>query len=732
MIYRFADLELDLGQRSLRRRDQDIRLTKLSFDLLHALVESSPNVVSHEELIRKVWGEQRVITPENLTQRVKILRESLGDDSGAPTYIESLRSQGLRLIPDVEVVTGETTVRSRSTRGRLLLPAVFAGVVAIIVFFAQPFFAARQGDQQDSAVNLPPIDRQLGPIVAVLPFVNMSSDTEASYIGDGISEDIIHTLAQRTNLPVIARSSSFKFRDRNLDGREIAKRLNASHFLEGSVRKSGHAVRINAQLIDAPSGLDLWSEQYDVDTGSLFQVQSEIALSIVAKIREQLQSHGDGRMASALPAQEIRPPGHAAPAAYDAYLKGLQARNGYLPDGVGRAIELFEESTELSPEFLPAWRELISTELAATTWPIALRYQRQAYDRIDSWLERAYEYHPGEPLLVLVHGAMRALNHFEWEAGMAEMESVLPDLQNDAFALSLAAFVYFPLERVSQAERLATQALDLDPSLPLTAETLGSIYSLTARTEELRALFERDDPEYFNTVKLGAYLTINGNEAEADAALRKAKTFVPETHTAIQTLQAAHDWYFGDRDKATQVALTLRENRWEQPVSALWVCGGVCMDLHDDWIEQRQHSFAYFVYLNRREAGLASALKAMKLDSVSEPSDSLFHPSTEELQTIERTRIELATEDLDRYVGTYGISPRSLRVWREQDTLHYEMRSWQGTMVPTGEHRFSSLNNRLHDDIRFVPNDDGEFDLCIWTFRGGKTYGYRQEGPALE
>ena len=113
------------------------------------------------------------------------------------------------------------------------------------------------------------------------------------------------------------------------------------------------------------------------------------------------------------------------------------------------------------------------------------------------------------------------------------------------------------------------------------------------------------ESKYFNTVKLGAYLTINGNEAEADAALRKAKTFVPETHTAIQTLQAAHDWYFGDRDKATQVALTLRENRWEQPVSALWVCGGVCMDLHDDWIEQRQHSFAYFVYLNRREAGLS-------------------------------------------------------------------------------------------------------------------------------
>jgi len=94
--------------------------------------------------------------------------------------------------------------------------------------------------------------------------------------------------------------------------------------------------------------------------------------------------------------------------------------------------------------------------------------------------------------------------------------------------------------------------------------------------------------------------------------------------------------------------------------------------------------------------------------------------------------VELATEDLDRYVGTYGISPRSIRVWRDHDTLHYEMRSWQGTMVPTGEHRFSSLNNRLHDDIRFVPNDEGEFDLCIWTFRCGKTYGYRQESPALE
>jgi len=104
MIYQFADLQLDKGQRQLRRNDEIIKLPKLSFEVLNVLVESSPNLVSQDELIDRVWGEGRVVTPENVTQRITILRKSLGDSATLPVYINVLYGQGFKLIPLVEIV----------------------------------------------------------------------------------------------------------------------------------------------------------------------------------------------------------------------------------------------------------------------------------------------------------------------------------------------------------------------------------------------------------------------------------------------------------------------------------------------------------------------------------------------------------------------------------------------------------------------------------------------------
>jgi TolB-like protein/DNA-binding winged helix-turn-helix (wHTH) protein len=734
MIYRFADLQFDTGRRLLTRDGQSIDLTKLSFDVLKVLVEAAPNLVSHDELIDRVWGTDRVITPENLTQRIKLLRESIGDDAGKPSYIEGVRGQGFRLIPEVntESRTSVSIFTPRKINWMAYLAATAAVALAAFIFTERLLESERPISELKPG-DLPEINLSQGPSIAVLPFVNMSSDPEGNYIGDGISEDVIHTLVQQTNLPIVARTSSFQFRDQNLDGREIGTRLNATHLLEGSVRKSGKEVRVTAQLIDVPTGVHLWSEQFDVPVEELFTIQTEIATGIVGKIKAQLQVQGEDRLQELIDSASIHSRGSASPAAYDAYLQGLRYKSKGLPDDIRQALEHFEQAATLSPEFLPAWRELMTAQIVATDLPVALDYSRTAYDRIEDWLAVATPYHPDAPLFRLAHGAMQALNHYQWETGIAEMEAVLPELQNDSFALTLAAGLYFVLERPQQSYDLAARAFELNPDSPRALAILAALHSLSGRSEELRELLEMDGLDYHRAIYRTAYYGIAGQEEETVKALSFAKQFVPDSHTAIRTMDALYQWQFGDKEKARNILQELVKSRWEQPITWIWVCGlADCDDLDNEFIQQRQRTLVYLAYLNRQDERNRSVLEKLNLTNFPEPSDAWFSPSDSELQAILDRQVELTQEEHSRYVGTYGIRTRQIRISIKDDQLFYEMPTWNGPLIATGEHIFSSLNHVQHSSIEFVPSDSGEIDLCIWEYRGVTYYGYRQEHSVPE
>jgi len=287
MKYSFADVLLDTGRRQLSRGGETIALPRLSYRVLCTLLEAAPDMVSPDELVDRAWGSNRVITPENINQRIMLLRQSLGDDAQHPRYVEAVRGQGFRMIPEVRL--GETSAAPRR-RFRLIAGIGLVIVVAAALWLAWPApvrESTAESRSTSSAESLPEIDLQRGPVVAVLPFESMSDDAETRYIGEGVSEDIIHTLVQQTGLPVVARTSSFQFKDQNLDGREIGQRLNATHLLEGSVRRSDNQVRVTAQLIDVPSDMHLWSEQYDRPVEDMFMVQSDIAHAIVDRIKQQ-------------------------------------------------------------------------------------------------------------------------------------------------------------------------------------------------------------------------------------------------------------------------------------------------------------------------------------------------------------------------------------------------------------------------------------------------------------
>jgi adenylate cyclase len=192
------------------------------------------------------------------------------------------------------------------------------------------------------------------PAVAVLPFDNMSGDPEQAYFSDGITEDIITELARFRELLVIARNSSFTFRGKAVDVREVGRALGAGYVVEGSVRRAASRVRITAQLIDAASGVHLWAERYDRPLEDVFAVQDEIARGIVVTVAARVLEESEA-------AARRRPPRDMR--AYDLFLQGLRLSDSFAADAQAQARDLFERARALDPTFARAWTGLAFNHL---------------------------------------------------------------------------------------------------------------------------------------------------------------------------------------------------------------------------------------------------------------------------------------------------------------------------------------------------------------------------------
>ena len=212
-------------------------------------------------------------------------------------------------------------------------------------------FAVKSTDGQGAPARIPPgkeVLRADRPAVAVLPFTNMG-DPDQVYFSDGITEDIITELARFRELLVIARNSSFSFRDKDVDVREVGRALNADYVVEGSVRRIGDRVRITAQLVNAATGAHLWAERYDRSFEDVFAIQDEIARGVVATVARRIEEETEA-VARRRPPQDMR--------AYDFFLQGHRLSDVFTDDGQARARAFFEQARDLDPTFARAYTGL--------------------------------------------------------------------------------------------------------------------------------------------------------------------------------------------------------------------------------------------------------------------------------------------------------------------------------------------------------------------------------------
>ncbi|RWK55743.1 adenylate/guanylate cyclase domain-containing protein [Mesorhizobium sp.] len=313
------------------------------------------------------------------------------------------------------------------------------------------------------------------PSIAVLPFTNMSGDPEQQYFSDGITEDIITELSRSRSLFVIARNSSFQYRDKGVDVRRVARDLGVRYVVEGSVRKMGSRIRITAQLIDAVPGNHLWSERFDRGIEELFDVQDELTQTIVATVTGRLED-AEIRMATNKRTDSLP--------AYDCLLRGIQHLRGYGPDENHLARELFEQAVALDPRYA----------LAHAYLALALLVENHYGGASDSIKQRALDIATAavrlDPRDSRCHTFLGQVYRFrdEYDLAISHLERGVALNPNDAIGIVHLAGVLGVSGRAEEGIELLHRAIRLDPYLNFFWGTLAlCLYALRRYEEALVA-----------------------------------------------------------------------------------------------------------------------------------------------------------------------------------------------------------------------------------------------------
>ncbi len=305
--YLFEKYAFDTDRRELHRGTDAVSITPQVFDLLDYLIRNRQRVVSKDDLIKAIWNG-RSVSDAALTTRLNAARGAIGDSGLEQRFIKTLPRKGFRFVGQVRE--------------------------------AREVASPNPGDAPDSAPAVP--DK---PSIAVLPFANMSGDPEQEYFADGMVEEITTALSRFKWLFVIARNSSFTFKGKAVDIKEVGRRLGVRYVLQGAVRKASGKVRITGQLIETATGAHIWADKFERDMTDIFALQDEVTLAVVSAIQPKLFQ------AEIALTTRRRPEDLTA---YNLYLRAIQQAVRSTRESLAEALRLVQRALELDPGFAAA------------------------------------------------------------------------------------------------------------------------------------------------------------------------------------------------------------------------------------------------------------------------------------------------------------------------------------------------------------------------------------------
>ncbi|MGB5687719.1 MAG: tetratricopeptide repeat protein [Woeseiaceae bacterium] len=366
--------------------------------------------------------------------------------------------------------------------------------------------------------------------VAVLPFVNMSGDKDNEYFSDGLTETLLHMLAQIPDLKVAARTSSFAFKDQNLGIKAIAEALGVAHVLEGSVQRAGDQVRITAQLIRASDGFHVWSQVYDRTFDDIFAIQDEIAGHVGSALSASLLGTEGGTRLAGVTTSD--------PDAYDLYLQARKERATYSYGGLQAAEDLLKGALLIDPEFTEAKTELASSYVHQ--FETGLMDRRTAVAEIIAITDQVLVEQPDNPVAraTSIYAKALVLTSQGDEAAMSdlanELEAIVAQSPASLEPRFLLVRAYKALQRAEEAIPVLQEALAFDPFNPALHYELGTALMMDERWDEARAALERSlelEPSQPNAyTSLGILSLQDGDGVGMAKAMTQAIAVDPKDH----------------------------------------------------------------------------------------------------------------------------------------------------------------------------------------------------------
>jgi TolB-like protein/DNA-binding winged helix-turn-helix (wHTH) protein/Flp pilus assembly protein TadD len=467
----------------ITKGDQQEKIEPRVMDLLVCLASHPGEVVSREDLESQVWSGV-VVGYDALSSAVIKLRKAFHDDSRNPRIIQTVSKRGYCLIAEVRPIEGQeprAAQDDKKTIEKTNKKWLRYGVsVALVIVVLSAVYVMRPE-------NEPAPNESTIPSIIILPFVNRSDNQEQEYFSDGITEDIITDLSRISNLLVMANNTSFRYKGQIVKPEEIAEELGVQYMLEGSVRKAGDRLRINAQLVDTRNGYHVWADRFDRQLDEVFEVQDELTRHIVNALAIQLTDQEETSLARISTNNFM---------AYEHFLLGQKYARERTRDGFNRAADEFREAIKLDPNYARSYGALaiVYSRMVTngfTDSPGELR------DRALEMAKKAVSLNDTLPHAYWSLGFVHLYRN-EFEQAQKEVEESIRIAPNYADGYGLLALINNRLGNADQAIDQITKGMKLNPHYTWDYPyNLGRAYytkgNYPKAIEELQKALERNE-----------------------------------------------------------------------------------------------------------------------------------------------------------------------------------------------------------------------------------------------
>jgi len=543
-ILRVGDLLVDLERRKVSRGGTGLDVTDRSFRLFESLVRHAPEEVSKDQLIADVWDDA-VVSDETLAQRVRLLRQSLGDDSQDPKYIASVRGRGYRLVAATRAVESESEQRQRTWMRYAVAAILIVGVIL-------GWHLLRDQDAEPKA------GAQAADALAVLPFKDMSAGQDQQFFADGMHEELLSRLAMIDGLSVISRTSVERFGESKAGLPDIAAQLGVDAVVEGSVRVDGNSLRVTAQLIDASSDEHLWAANFDrqLSMHDIFSLQTEIATAIAEALR--LEYANNAAYSLQLPTNSMQ--------AYNLYLLGRYHVFRQTRPDLEKGISYLQQAIDIDDEFAEAYATLgWAYSFLGTVY--GARPPKEMYPQAKEAALRAIAL--DDTLADARSLYADILTWYDWDFDAAERE-YLKTLELDELNVLGYALFLSTQERHDEAITLIKRRLAAQPNDPWVWVNAGWLYLSAGRPDEAIEAAERAADHNDSKAIIGWGRLAQGDKAGAIDMF--AEVLRAQGHTIRNVTNLAIANYRGGRDAEGDQLLAELETLAEEtyvPASSL-------------------------------------------------------------------------------------------------------------------------------------------------------------------